>query len=849
MKKRLQIILIHVVVGLLVFLLSLAFFDYRINLHKGSPMAELAGSTYPVMEIASDHGDYNLMKAYSGEIDLSLVRNQISILEDSGILRIKLHCYDYDITAVQYTLFTDNPDAPVEEGTVNQLEDEGADKVRGGNIQFTSDLKEGENYFLRMAVRLDNSTRAWFYTRLQTGHPHYKEYLTFAKDFHKALLDREDAHEKIGVYLETDANDTSYNLQHVDIHSNFNSVVYGNMIIKEETEPRLRIREINDTYAVVELSSVLSSEIKSNVIQNYDVREVFKIRYNPERMFLLDYNRYMNARYSPEFIDSSRNYLGLGIQSADQIRYFSSKDGYLLSFVSAGQLWFYEYKTSNVTRVYSFITENLADLRNDQEEHGMKILDMDEHGNITYLVCGYMSRGRHEGANGIQILRYDAEKNCNEEMAFLLTSVPYNSMEEDLERLSYLNDDDVFYCLLDGDLHEIHLKERKDNIIRSGLYEDSLTASVDHSIIALEKEPDITANTEIEVISLKDGQSRSYTCKESRRIRSVGFLNNDFIYASAKASDVSREESGAVVFPATSLIIMNEEGGEERRYQKKKRYITGTNIEGSVLDMEFAKKVGNTFIKTDDKDYIRYKEEGTPPVTLATRMSDDFGEQLYFSFPDYVYIQIAPDLRLTKFLTSEDDLTLKLERSNEGSGQYFVYAGGEKKQTFTNLPGAVMKASELRGNVFDDQEHIIWECAFNEYDIVAGMDNVVKVKSDNMSLPGSLSMIAALNGKNMTPDEIARKPGLPVELLEVCTGKKGLSLTGCSLDDVLYYISQGSPVLAKYSGTRFVVVMSYNSTNIRYLDPVTGKSTVEGRAQITERFKKHGNVFYSYLDK
>lgn len=847
MKKRLQIILVHVAVGLFVFLAALVFFNYRIVSEKGSPVAELAGSTYPVLEIASESGDYNLMKAYNGQIDLSLVRNQISILEDSGILHLKLHCYDYDITAIQYSLFTDDPDSPIEEGTVNRLEAEGTDNVRTGSIQFTSDLKEGENYFLRMAVRLDNSTRAWFYTRLQNGHAHYQDYLNFARDFHTTLLNREDAQSKIGVYLETDINDVSYNLQHVDIHSNYNSVVYGNMVVKEETEPRLRIREINDTYAVVELCSVLSSEVKPDIIQNYDVREVFKMRYNPERMFLLDYNRYMNARYNPEFIDSSNNYLGVGIHSASQIWHVSSEDGYRLAFVDSGQLWLYEYKTSNATRVYSFTTENLADLHNDQEEHGIKILDLDEDGNMTYLVCGYMSRGKHEGANGIQILRYDAEENCNEELAFLITSVPYSSMEEDLDRLSYLNDENTFYCLLDGDLHKIDIKGREDTIIRSGLFEENLTASADHSIIALEKERDITANTEIEVISLIDGKSRNYSCKPNSRIRSVGFLNNDFIYAIAKTSDVSRAESGALIFPAKTLHIMNQEGKEIRRYEKKNRYVMDTKITGSVLGMEFARKKGNTFEKTDDKDYIRYKEEGLSPVTLTSKQSETFGEQLYFAFPDYVYIQIAPDLRLTKIRTSEDDLSLQLKRSNEGTEQYFVYAGGEKMLTCNNLPEAVMKASELRGNVFDNEEHMIWQCAFDEYDIVPGMDHVIKVKSDKLSLSACLSMIAALNGRNMTPDEIERKPGTVSDLMELCTGKKTLSLTGCSLDDVLYYINQGCPVLARYSDTKYVVVMSYNSTKIRYLDPVTGLSTVEARAQITDRFKKQGNIFYSYL--
>lgn len=845
--KRLQIALIHIAVGAVLFLAALAFFNYHITAEKGSPVAELAASTYPVMEIVSESGNYNLMKAYRGEIDLSLVRNQISVPDDSGALNVKLYCYDYDITAIQYTLFKEDPEAPLEEGTLNQLEYKKGEKSRSGAIHFTSDLKEGENYFLRMAVRLDNSTRAWFYTRLQNGPSHFTDYLSFALDFHGTLFDKERAQDKIGIYLETDSSDNSYSLEHVDIHSSMDLITYGSMSVKEEQDPRMKIKEINNTYAVVEVNTVLSSEIRSNVIQYYDVKETYKLRYSAERMFLLDYHRYMDARYNPEFIDSSNNYIGLGIQSADQIEYISSEDGYRLTFAVGGQLWYYDYKASNVARVYSFISENVADLRNDQDEHGIRILNMDEDGNITYLVYGYMSRGRHEGANGIQILYFDSQTNCNEELAFLVTSVPYSSIKEDLGRLAYLNEKNMFYCFLDGDLHEIDITNRKDKILQTGLVNESLTASRAQSIIAVEKEKDITKNREIEVTSLENGQARSFTCDETERICAVGFLNNDFIYGIGEAENISRNESGAVSFPISTLHIVDIAGNEVRQYNKKNRYITETRISGSVLTMEFVKKNGDRFTKTSDRDYIRYKEEEATKVSLASKQSDTFGEQIYFSFPDYVYIQIEPDLILTRIRTNEDDVSLNLDRGETEVDQYFVYAGGEKKQTCTNLPDAVRKASELRGNVFDNHERVIWQCAFDEYNMVAGMDKVIKVNSDRLSLAGCLAMIANLNGNKMTADEIDKEPGRPAALLEMCSGCKALTLTGCSTDDILYYVSQGSPVLAKYSETRYVVVMSYNSTKIRYLDPVTGKSTVENRGELADTFKKGGNIFYSYL--
>lgn len=848
MKDTIKMVIIHAVVAIVVFVAALVFFNYRISSEKGNPVAELANSTYPIMEIGGETMDYNLMSAYRGDIDLSLVRDQITIVDHSQTVQLKLHNYDYDITAIQYILFENDPEQPLEEGTLNQLTDVKEENVREGSIVFQNDLKQGKNYYLRMAVRLDNSTRAYFYTKIQKGAEyHLNEYAAYVLEFHNNLFDKSKKEEN-AVYLEPTGEGAVNSLENVNLHSSVDDVFFGNMEVKQESEPRMKVREINDTYAILEMDTLVSSEISENVIQYYELEETYKLRYTSERMYLLDYQRTMDAYYNEAIIDSANNYIGLGIQNEENISYQYADEGHKLCFVSEGQLWYYDYDNSNVSKVYSFSSENLSDIRNDQEDHGIKILKMSDKGVIDYLVYGYMNRGRHEGANGIQIMRYEPDTNCNEELAFLVSSVPYSNMKEDLDKLSYLNEAGVFYCMLDGDLHQVDLEKKEDKILESGMVNESLTASRDQSIIALEKNQDVCQNTEIEMIDLESGKTQTFTCKNNQRIRAVGFLAEDFIYATALTADVSRAASGVVTFPAKQLHIMDIDGNEVKTYNKPGRYILETTVNGSVLEMKFAKKTGSKFVQTNDIDYIRYKEEEKEDaITLATRTSETFGVQLYFKFPNYIYIQIEPDLILTKILTSEDDNSVVLERSGDAAVQYYVYASGQRQNVYTNLPEAVNMASEKRGNVIDNKEKVLWQCAFDEYAIVAGMDQVTKVSGDKESLSGCLSMIASVNGKNISAGDIAVNTNNIEEKMEECSGHQTLNLTGCALDDVLYYISQGSPVLAKYSGGRYVVVMSYNSTKIRYLDPVTGQSTVTGRQEFTEILRKAGNVFYSYL--
>ena len=850
MKDTIKMAIIRISVAVVVFVAALVFFNYRITSEKGNPVAELANSTYPIMEIGGEESDYNLMSAYRGDIDLSLVRNQITIVDHSQTVQLKLHNYDYDITAIQYILFENDSENPLEEGTLNQLTGIKEENVREGTITFKSDLKQGKNYYLKMAVRLDNSTRAYFYTKIQKGAEyHLKEYTAYALKFHNNLFDKTKKEEN-ATYLEPTGDSATSSFENVTLHSSVDDVFFGNMEVKQESDPRVKVREINDTYAILELDTLISSAISDDVIQYYELEEMYKLRYTQERMYLLDYQRTMDAYYNESMIDSANNYIGLGIQNEQNISYQYADEGHKLCFVSEGQLWYYDYDDSDVSKVYSFSSENLADIRNDQEDHGIKILKMSDKGVIDYLVYGYINRGRHEGANGIQIMRYDPNTNCNEELAFLVSSVPYNNMKEDLDKLSYLNTEDVFYCMLDGDLHQVDLNEKKDTILESGLVNESLTASKDQSIIALEKNQDICQNTEIEMIDLESGKTQTFSCTNNQRIRSVGFLADDFIYATALTVDVSKAANGVVTFPAKQLHIMDIEGNEIKTYNKAGRYILETTVNGSVLEMKFAKKNGSRFVQTSDIDYIRYKEEESEDaITLTTKTSETYGTQLYFKFPNYIYIQVEPDLVLTKILTSEDNNSIVLERSGDVTEQYYVYAGGQRQDVFTNLPEAVNAASEQRGNVIDSQEKTLWQCAFDEYAIVAGMDRVTKVSSDKESLAGCLSMIASVNGNNIDAKEIAAETGTISEKMERCSGHQTLNLTGCSLDDVLYYISQGSPILARYSGRKYVIVMSYNSTKIRYLDPVTGQSTVAGRQEITDILRKAGNVFYSYLSE
>ncbi|MEE1229338.1 MAG: hypothetical protein U0K57_10265 [Lachnospiraceae bacterium] len=843
---------IYSVLAVVIFILAVIAFNYHESSKMGERVSELANAKYPVMAVGSDSADYNKMSAYVSKVDLSVVRNRYTVLGENRTLKLKLHNYGYDITAIHYNLFESDPQDPTEKGTINKLTANKKEGVREGTINFKTNIEQGKTYYLRLSVRLNDSQVVYYYTKLVNGSGYgLDDYLTFAKNFHEATLNRDNFNKDYSSYLETDINKQVNTLQNINIKSSSEMVTYGTMVVKEEGTPRFEVCEINGTYAVLRLRSILSCQIAEGLVQYYDVDETFKMRYTPQRMYLLDYQRSMNSYYNKDMIDSANNYIGLGIHAADKIDYKSADGGKKVCFVSEGQLWYYDYNNSNVMQVYSSFSDNIADLRNDNDEQGIKVLKFNKKGDITYLVYGYINRGSREGYNGIEIVHYDASSNTNRELAFLKTSAPYESMDNDIGYFSYLSKDNVFYCQVDGDFHEVDLKKGKDKILRSGIVNDSLTASKQQNIIAITSSKEKEDNTEIDMIDLETGKKKTFTADSDERICSVGFLSNDFIYGVADAKDVHIKRSGAVEFPIKILHIVNIDGKEIRNYSKAGRYITDMKIEGNVLEMRFSAKKGSRFVKTSQTDYIRYKEDENNRVSLTTEYSTVYYTQLYMRFPSDVYVQVEPDLVSSRVVMDKPRKVVTLKRSGKSALQYYVYASGVKKDVYTDLTDAILAADEARGIVIDSRENVLWQCIFEDYDQVAGMDQVEKVASDKYSLAGCLAMIAGVNGKTARADliyhDIKKNPKSMSKLIQEYSGKRALNLNGCTTDEILYYISKGSPVLAKLTQNRYVIVMSYNQTKIRYLDPVTGNSTAENRDTVAGELKKAGNRFYSYL--
>ena len=186
---------------------------------------------------------------------------------------------------------------------------------------------------------------------------------------------------------------------------------------------------------------------------------------------------------------------------------------------------------------------------------------------------------------------------------------------------------------------------------------------------------------------------------------------------------------------------------------------------------------------------------------------------------------IAPVTQVTTSYDSEGSRTIILEPS-EKEDVYYVYAKGRLKSVYTSASAAVKDADENLGVVVDGSMQNIWERGNKETEVTLDISTV--------------------------PD-IMRQCSLDPAAIEEGTGCKALDLSGCTLDSVLYYVSQGTPVVAKTPVTDqtpqgVVLIIGYDEYNTLLVNPGESEFFYYGMNDSTALFEEAGNIFMTYWD-
>ena len=100
---------------------------------------------------------------------------------------------------------------------------------------------------------------------------------------------------------------------------------------------------------------------------------------------------------------------------------------------------------------------------------------------------------------------------------------------------------------------------------------------------------------------------------------------------------------------------------------------------------------------------------------------------------------------------------------------------------------------------------------------------------------------------NMDVDDLIAQGETPKQILtEALNGRKVIDLTGCSIEQVLYYVNLDTPVFAMVNGEA-VLVVGYDEHNTLLYQPDLNVVRKLGRQDSNTMFEAAGNTFLGYI--
>lgn len=830
----------------IVFILAVLVAGRLMNHTNEDLTTEMEDATLPVILMYQDGRELNELHGYVTEMNAAYMRDTIMPIGTDWKLPIAIQTYQTPVDTISYEIRSLDAERLIANADVTSYEEKHGKITAELTIQNL--LEEGEEYLL--IIRLESGDKSiYYYTRIvQPTECYVEECVDFVMDFNDKTFNDETTG-TLATYMEKTTGDNS-TLHYVSLNSSLKQVGWANFNGERLTDPVPSIKEITNTYNVIVLNYVVSSVSESGQIEYYNVEEYYRVRYTSNRIYLLNFERTMNQIFRGENDCVYDQYIELGIRSSE-VEYKTNEAGSSVAFVQEGELWSYNTIENTLAKIFSFRGYEGIDNRENYGEHDIKIVGIDEAGSVDYIVYGYMNRGIHEGEVGIAVYHYDSLSNTNEESVFIPSDRSYEVMKSELGQLMYVNEGGELFLMMDGNVYGIDLNTLKIRELMANLTDEAFSVSASNRYIAW-----IDAGNEkgkgsdtIHVMNLSNQKTADITGATGECIKPLGFMDEDFVYGIAREKDIFEDAAGNVTFPMHQIKIVDVSSGnmeELKTYEKNGYYVASVEIDDYTMYLNRIQYNGTAYVSAD-QDMIMNREGDTGKlVDIASSVTDEKETQIQITIAGATGGK-TPKLLTPKELILEENRTVALKDGNS-TKHYYVYVKGDVVLATDNVTEAVIAANEKMGVVIGDNLQYVWkrsrkpsQAAFS--DIVVGTED-----ADAGSIAQCINAMLEMEGINISVSALIDGGETPKSILNN-TMKDAivLDLTGCSIDEILYYVSCGSPVFAMTGSDDAVLIVGYDNNNVLIFDPLLQTTYRRNMSDAGEMFANAGNVFFTYL--
>lgn len=845
MHKRIYKLLIL----LAVFAVALVFMsghikEEEITLENTVKMKE---ATFPLLHLESGGYEMNRLHGYSTNIPADEVREAITPLNAQKTVEIFLEEKSRKVKKLQYEVRRPQDSEILESGSISALEEK--DGVKTAKLKLSASLDTSREYALKLTAVADDGEKIHYYTRIKYYETDFflKEKLDFVSEFHEASMDKE----KLGTlaaYMEPSKVGDNATLARVTINSSLENLGWGDLEPQVITDILPSIKEINVETAAVTLDYFVSAETEAGQCI-YRIKEFYRIRYTSNRIYLLNYERTMEELFDIEKTSVSKSDFKIGITNQTDLTAVVNEDSTRVAFVREGGLWYYSLAENKAVCVFSFLSDEEDYLRNAYNQHNIRILNMDDSGNIDFTVYGYMNRGDYEGKSGLVLYHFYADSNRIEERVYIPLEAAYQILKEDINGFSYVSRKGVFYFTVNNTVYSYNIAARRLAVVAEDVTADNFTVLEGSGAVAWLDAPQVEESSYMSILDLETEEKIQLPAPEGECIKIFGSMEGSVVFGYVRPADICRAENGEEYTPAYQLEIADKSGSILKTYRKNKVYVTEAEVSGNVARLTRVKKSGDSrypYKEVSGDSILNQGGSENAGVTLETRVTEQTKTEYYLSLPETFSMEEMPKVTRTVNAILSEDTTLRLPEEKWNTKKYYVYALGEITASYEEPSEAVLEADAQMGVVLNRDSLLVWERGGRFNHKMLGQIRETRT-GDGINAKGACLYMLLSNAQISADARELSKDSRSIPEILGDSLTEPVNLTGCTLEEVLYFVSGGKAVIAMQAEGQPVVLTAYDENTVTWFDPKAGsvKQTIKNAASV---FEAAGNIFVSYVN-
>lgn len=776
-------------------------------------------SALPVAYVTMYGRRMNPMHGYRQDMGNAAAPDCLTVLPEDRGLQIEIPGSSDAVTAVGYEIRSLDLQRLVEDTALDTWQQENGELRATLPIQNL--LTKDREYLLCLKLNMEELGTVRYYTRiLWTDDTSAQEMIDLAVNFSAKTFDYDQARELV-TYLETSPTEDNTSFGRTTIRSSFAQLTWGRLNMQPASQVQVTLKEKDGIMGCVALSYLASREDENGETEYYEVKESFTMKWNAIRTYLMDYERTVDQVATGGQQEFSSKRIMLGITNDQRVEVKKSGDGQILAYRANRDLWSCNQRERKVVKIFSFRSSDFGDVQDSFSDHDVKILRVNDNGNVDFLVYGYQNRGQHEGEFGVACYQYDESANALQERFFIPAACRYEELEADISQLAYQSRSDMLYLYINHAIVGIDLTSNEHMIVADGLEEGSYAVSTDQARIAWLEGGKKYESRLLHLMDLETGEKLDIRGGEDEYVRTLGFVGRDLVYGLAKEDAIWVKNGRPVDLPMYAVEIMNDQMQVETRYEKPGYFVADVTVDDSRIHLRrVTRSVGQDYLDTQEDTIVCNAQMGPGKLDgIGWYASQDKGKVYFVQLDQDLRGGRGPRVTAPRRVSIDHSDRLELTGIAALSGpQFYAYGGGSLLGVTGDFSQALSLAYDRMGIVTDGNHQILW-----------GRVN----RRDTAGIRDVSAAFAPLE----------RHLGDVTSSHTFSDGVTVLDARGCSMQQLLYFIGRGIPVVGYTGEGSYLILCGYDQYNVTVYDPSTRETYKAGLNDSTEFFRQRGNDF------